>query len=127
MDTMTTMKKWEDEYFTVAKKVQEPVVHYTGRMAETVAEYVPERPTFMAGMPTMHQLVDNGLKFRKRMVDEQATFVRRMLIAMGPMTTKFEATKPTPKPAPKATAKPTPKPTAKTAVKTAARRVVRAA
>lgn len=115
MDTMTTIKKWEDEFFTVTKKVEEPVVRYTGRMAETAAQYVPERPSFMAEMPTMHQLVDNGLKFRKRMVDEQATFVRRLMIAMGPMTTKFEATKPAPKAAPKPAAKP------------AARRVVRAA
>lgn len=109
MDTMTTIKKWEDEYFTLAKKVEEPVVRYTGRMAETAAQYVPERPGFMAEMPTMHQLVDNSLKFRRRMVDEQATFVRRVLHAMRPMTTKFEATKPAPKPVSKVATKPAPK------------------
>lgn len=109
MDTMTTIKKWEDEYFTLAKKVEEPVVRYTGRMAETAAQYVPERPGFMAEMPTMHQLVDNSLKFRGRMVDEQATFVRRVLYAMRPMTTKFEATKPAPKPVSKLATKPAPK------------------
>jgi hypothetical protein len=88
-------------------------------MADTVAHYVPERPTFMAELPTMNQLVDNGLKFRTRMIDQQATFVRQLMKAMHPMTMRFDAVKPAPKATPKAAPKAT--------VKAAPRRVVKAA
>lgn len=120
MDTMLTLKQWQDQYFTFAKKVQEPVVHFTGRMADTVARFVQPRPAFMAEMPKSHDVVDNGLKFRKRLVDEQAQFVRQMMKAMEPVTMKLEAPHPTPtKPVATATKAPTRRP--------AARRVVKAA
>jgi hypothetical protein len=44
----------------------------------------------MAKMPTMTELVDNQLKFRKRLVDEQTTFVRKLMKAMDPMVTKVD-------------------------------------
>lgn len=90
MDTMTTITKWQDEYFTMVKKIEEPVVRYTGEVAERVARFVPERPTFMTSMPTMTEVVENGLKFRKRMVDEQATFVHKMMKAMKPVVVRLD-------------------------------------
>jgi hypothetical protein len=96
-EMMTTVRKWQDEYFTAIKRVEEPVVRFTGRMAESMVRYVPERPAFMVGMPTMAEMVDNQLKFRRRMVDEQAVFVRKMVKAMHPALAKFEAA---PMPAP---------------------------
>lgn len=88
--TMTTLKKMQDQYFTVAHRVEEPVVKFTGEMADTMARYVPERPMFMAKLPTISELVDNQLKFRKRFVDEQMMFVRKMMKAMDPMIVKMD-------------------------------------
>lgn len=106
MTTTLTMQKIEDGYFDTAKRVEEPVLQYTGQFAKAVAKYVPPRPTFMASMPTMTEVVDHTLKFRKRFVDEQATFVRHFVKAMDPVVTKFDAA-PAPKPAAKpAAAKP---------------------
>ena len=90
MDTMTTLKKWQDEYFTLVKRVEAPVVRFTGERAETVARYMPERPAFMASMPKVSELMDNQLKFSKRMMDEQLAFVRKMMKAMDPMLTKVD-------------------------------------
>lgn len=91
MDTMTTLKKWQDEYFTLVQRVEKPVVRFVGERAETVARFVPERPEFMAKLPTVATMVDNQLKFRKRFVDEQAAFVRSMMKAMHPMMEKLDA------------------------------------
>jgi hypothetical protein len=106
--TMTTLKKVQDQYFTLAHRVEEPMVKFAGEMADTMARYVPERPTFMAKMPTVSEVVDNQLKFRKRFVDEQTAFVRKMMKAMDPMITKMD-TMPThtTKPAMHMSAKPT--------------------
>jgi len=94
MDTMTTLKKWEDEAFTMVKKVEAPVARYTGDFAQRVAEYVPARPTFMAEMPKVGEVVEYALKLRTRVVNEQAKFVHTMLKAMDPMIAKFEAPAP---------------------------------
>lgn len=94
MDTMTTMTKWQDQYFTVLKKVEEPMLKVAGEVAERMARYVPERPTFMTSMPTMTEVVDNQLKFRRRMVDEQAMFVHKMLKVMKPVVVRLEADHP---------------------------------
>ena len=91
MGTMMTLKKWQDEYFTMVKRVEQPMVRFVGERAETVARFVPERPEFMAKLPTVATLVDNQLKFRKRFVDEQAAFVRSMMKAMHPMMEKLDA------------------------------------
>jgi hypothetical protein len=83
---MTTIKKWQDEYMSMLARVEEPVVKYAEKAADYVADYVPERPhwAFLKEVPTMTELVDNQLKFRKRIVDEQAAFVRKMMKAMTP-------------------------------------------
>lgn len=87
---MTNLKKWEDQYFTLVKRIETPVVRYTGEMAETLVKYVPARPRFMTGMPKVNEVVDNGLEFRRRMVNEQAAFTRKMMKAMDPVLVKFE-------------------------------------
>lgn len=119
MDTMTTLIKWQDDYFTMVKKVEQPLLKFAGERAETVARSLPERPAFMASMPKVATIVDNQLKFRKRFVDEQATFVRSMMKAMQPMLTKVD-TMPTPAPKIHAAAKPA-------ATRMAPRRVTRRA
>ena len=87
---MTTLKKVQDEYFTLVKRVEEPIVRYTGEMADSMARFVPERPDFMAKWPTVTELVDNQLKFRKRFVDEQTAFIRKMMKAMDPMVMRVD-------------------------------------
>lgn len=90
MDTMTTLKKWQDDYFTLVKKVEEPVVRYAGRFAAPVARYVPERPTFLAPMPLVGDLVDNQLRFRRRLLDEQVAFVNKLMKAVEPVMAKMD-------------------------------------
>jgi hypothetical protein len=98
MDTMLTLKKWEDEYFTFTKKVQEPVVRYAGKVAQKVAPYAVQRPALLAEMPTMLEVVDHSLKFRKRLVDEQSAFVKHLMKALDPVTKKVDAPQPAMKP-----------------------------
>ena len=85
---MTTMKELQDKYMTLMTRVEEPVVKYAGKAAESVAEYVPEMPSwsFLDQVPTITEVVEAQLKFRKRVVDEQAAFVRKMMKAMHPLT-----------------------------------------
>jgi hypothetical protein len=87
---MTTMKDWQDRYLDLMKKVETPMVRFTGEMADAVARFVPERPRFMSPLPTTTEMVDNGLKFRKRWVDEQMHFVRSMMHAMEPVTMRLD-------------------------------------
>ena len=70
METMQTLEKWQDEFLTMMKKVETPVVRFTGERAETMARVLPDRPAFMTHLPSMTELVDNQLKFRRRLVDE---------------------------------------------------------
>ena len=83
---MTTTKKWQDQYLTMMARVEEPVVRFAGRAAEAIADYVPERPqwAFLGQVPTMTELVDSQLKFRGQVVDEQASFVRKLMKSMSP-------------------------------------------
>ena len=63
MDTMTTLKKWQDEYFTLVQRVEKPVVRFVGERAETVARFVPERPEFMAKLAQVPLLFQPGTKW----------------------------------------------------------------
>ena len=103
---MTTMKKWQDQYLTLFARIEEPVVTFTGLVAGSVAEYVPELPNwaFLEQVPTMTEFVDSQLKFRKQVVDEQAAFVRKMVKAVHPLM-KSEPQAPVAK---RAAAKPSP-------------------
>ncbi len=93
---MTTIKKWEDQYLTMMARVEEPVVRFTGKAIESIVDYVPERPqwSFLNEVPTLTEVVDSQLKFRKRVVDEQAAFIRKVMKAMSPALTKLEAKAP---------------------------------
>jgi hypothetical protein len=126
MDTMQTVKQWQDDYFVLAKKVEVPVVQFTARVADAVAQYVPNRPSFMAEMPKFHELVESTLKFRTRLVNDQEHMVRQLVKAMDPVTMKFETTAPamsTSKPAAAAAkAATTAATTAATAAKSAAKK-----
>lgn len=90
MTVTATITNWQDKYFEFVKKIEAPVVQRTGQFADTIAGYVPTRPTFMADMPTTKEFVDQGLKFRRRMVDEQATFVHHMLKAIDPVLERVD-------------------------------------
>jgi len=95
MTAITTIKTWQDSYLKLMTRVEEPVVELTARASEAIAEYVPERPdwTILEGAPTITELVDNQLKFRRRVVDEQAAFVHKLMKAMRPALARLE-TKP---------------------------------
>jgi hypothetical protein len=112
--TMTTLEEWQDQYAKLAARVEEAVVQYTGRIAETAAEYVPERPDWAPfdRVPTMTEFIDNQLKFRQRVVDDHAAFVRSLIKAMHPALAKLEAKAP-----PSKAAKPAPR--RRSAVRTA--------
>ena len=93
---MTTLKEWQDRYMRLAARVEDAAVQYTDRVSETVAEYIPQRPDWalLDRVPTMTEFVDNQLKFRKRVVDDQAAFVRKLMKAMHPALVKLEAQAP---------------------------------
>jgi hypothetical protein len=93
---MTNIKKLQDGYLTGMARLEEPVVRFTRRAAESVAEYVPERPqwAFLDEVPTMTELVESQLKFRRRVVDHQAAFVRKMMKAMHPALLRLESKAP---------------------------------
>ena len=84
--TMTTMKKWQDEYLTRISRVEEPVLKFAGKAGKAVVDYVPERPqwAFLEKVPTMTEVVENQLTFRRRVIDEQAAFVRKLMKALTP-------------------------------------------
>ena len=100
MSTMLTLEKWQTDYLEFVQRVEEPVVRFAGRMAGGAAPYMPSRPAAMRSMPAVAELVENGLKFRKRMVDQQTLFVRHIVKAMHPVLEKLDA-EPVATPAPK--------------------------
>lgn len=90
MSMMSNVKEWQDGYFTRVKRIEEPVLKFAGERAETIARFVPGRPAFMAESPTMAEFVENQLKFRKKFVDEQIAFTRKMVKALGPVFVKLD-------------------------------------
>jgi hypothetical protein len=94
---MTTMQEWEDEFFDLLDRVEEPMVRFGGELAESMADYAPERPAwpFLGQVPTVSELVDFQIALAHRFVDTQATFARGMVQAWQPVLGKLE-----PKPAP---------------------------
>ena len=99
---LTTMKKWQDGYLSLITTVEEPVVKFAGKAAEAVGRYVPERPQWaiFEQVPSVTELVDSQLTFRKRVVEEQTEFVGKVLKAISPVT-KAEPKAPAAKPAAK--------------------------
>ena len=89
---MSTIVSWQDRYLELVKRIEAPLLRSTGRAAEALAEYVPERPHWavLDEVPSVHELVENQLKFRRRVVDEQAAFVRKLVKAMEPALERIE-------------------------------------
>ncbi len=81
---------WQDRWFEMMQRIEAPMVRTTARMAGRMAEYLPERPARMAGMPKVHDLVDAGLSFRRRFVDEQTEFADSMRRAVEPVLVKVD-------------------------------------
>jgi len=114
MTTTTTHetheRTWQDEYFTFVKRIEAPVLRTTTQIATRFAELVPGRPAFLAPMPKAHAMrdvMDTGFTFRKRMVEEQTMFARRMMKAIEPMLTTLDRVDTVPAKAPaKAPTKP---------------------
>ena len=92
---MTSLKQFEDELMKSVERVEKPVLRYLGETAESVAKYVPERPewAFLEKVPSVKELVEFQLKFTKRVVDHQATFVRKAMKAMDPALVRIEPKK----------------------------------
>ncbi|MCX6520332.1 MAG: hypothetical protein NTZ21_06690 [Actinobacteria bacterium] len=116
-------RTWQDEYFTFVKRIEAPVLRTTTQLATRFADLVPGRPAFLAPMPKAHavrDVMDTGFTFRKRMVEEQTMFARRMMKAIEPMLTTLDRvdtvpTKvPTTQPTKQSTKAPTKTPTSRT-------------
>ena len=45
---MTRVEKFQDDYMDLMKRIEEPVVKYTGEITTRLAKYVTGRPEFMA-------------------------------------------------------------------------------
>lgn len=91
-------RTWQDEYFRFVKRIEAPVLRTTTRMAERFAEIVPTRPALLAPMPKAHavrDVMDTGFTFRKRVVEEQTMFARRMMKAIEPMLVSLDTVPPT--------------------------------
>ena len=112
-------RTWQDEYFTFVKRIEGPVLRTTTQFATRFADLVPGRPAFLAPMPKAHavrDVMDTGFTFRKRMVEEQTMFARRMMKAIEPMLTTLDRvdTVPTKEPTKHPTKEPTKTPTSRT-------------
>lgn len=88
---MERIEQLEDRYIQQLKELEQPILDATEDLAERSARFVPERPAMFAEMPTMTQLVENQLRFQKRLVDEQTRFTRKMMKAMAPVVTRVDA------------------------------------
>ena len=86
----TTERDWFDQYLEFVHRIEAPMVRTTARMAGLVAEYVPERPTFLASLPKVHDVMTTGITLRKRLVDEQTRFARQLMKAMDPMLVRVD-------------------------------------
>ncbi len=94
MTTMlTTLREWQDDFFDLVDRVEEPVVKFTGEVAESLTDYVPQVPSwpFLSQLPTVSDLVENQIWFATHFVEQQATFARNMVKALQPVLTPLEA------------------------------------
>ena len=92
MTTMLdTVERFENQAFDQVKHAEEPMLRFAHETSDAVARFVPTRPSFMADMPKMTEVVESQLKFRKRVVDEQLRFARKMMKAMDPLVKKLDA------------------------------------
>ena len=94
MTIMQTVHEFEDEFFDVVKRAEEPLVRFGGNMAGFLADYTPEQPEwpFASQLPSVSELVDFQIGFARKLVDTQATFARDMVKAWKPVLAKLEPT-----------------------------------
>jgi hypothetical protein len=87
-----TVQDWEDRLSELVDQVQEPVLKFSGEIADSVGEYAPERPDWpvLRQLPTVAEVVDFQLAFAHRYVDTQSTFARSLLKVWQPVLGKFE-------------------------------------
>ncbi len=106
MTIMQTMKEWEDEFFDVVSRIEEPLVRFGGDVAEFFGDYTPDRPAwpFLDQVPRVSELVDFQIAFANRWVDQQAGFARSMVKAWQPVLGKLEPTPAAPARKPRAAA-----------------------
>jgi hypothetical protein len=90
-NVMDRVTKMEDRYFDQMKEMEQPILDFTSEVSERAARFVPERPSFLADLPTMTEVVESQLKLQKKFVDEQMRFTRRMMKAMNPIVTRVDA------------------------------------
>ncbi len=88
---MDTLEKLEDRAFDQVKQAEEPMLRFARESSDAIARLVPPRPSFMADMPKMAEVVESQLKFQKRLVDEQMRFTRKLMKAMDPLVMKIDA------------------------------------
>ncbi len=93
---MQSLVNMEDEVLDLLDRVEEPIVSVVGTVTEAVADYVPERPAwpFLAELPTLAQLVDNGSSFAHKLVTHETDFAKALVKAMHPVLVKIEAKPP---------------------------------
>jgi hypothetical protein len=102
-----SVKRMETDLLDVIETTETPFVASAASVAEAFADYVPRAPAwpFVSELPTLTELVDIGVDFTTRLVNQQGEFVRRLVHAFDPVLTKFEE-RPTPtKPSSARTAK----------------------
>jgi hypothetical protein len=88
---LDTVERFENRAFDQVKHAEEPMLRFAHETSDAVARFVPTRPRFMADMPKFTDVVESQLKFRKRVVDEQLRFARKMMKAMDPLVDKIDA------------------------------------
>jgi hypothetical protein len=89
---METVKQIENDLVEVVNGFEEPVVTSVGSIVDAVADYVPTWPAWpvMSALPTLSELVDSGVEFTTRFVNQQGEFTRRFVRAFDPILTKVD-------------------------------------
>ena len=89
---MSTVQEWQDEFFDLVERVQEPFVRLAGDAAESFVD-TPETPAWpsFAQWPTMSEVVENQIAFTTKFIDQQAAFARSMVKALQPVLVRGEA------------------------------------
>lgn len=89
-------KDLSDKVAEAAKPAQDLSVEVVGTVSETVGKYLPEVP-LPQGVPSPREIVDASFDMIEQFLGSQRDYVRRLLDAVAPVTSKFEA-KPSSKP-----------------------------
>ena len=87
-----TVKTVEEDVLDMVTRVQEPIVTTVASLAETLADYVPERPAwpFLRTLPKLGDIVDTQVDFAHRVVTNQGEFARAMVKSLAPLLDRLE-------------------------------------